>query len=106
MIYDGPAVDPFPFVRALRGLHFFCQHAGESPCSRKAKYPGMCAHGPSFITRYNPNLLPPFVILLLIDLTRLQRAFGINDPTPCGINDPAIKGREYKLDAVGNPLDA
>jgi hypothetical protein len=65
-------------------LHFGailpCQHAGECPTPQ---LPGT-----------TPHLIPPALILLLIDLTRLQRAFGINDPTPCGINDPAMKGRE------------
>ncbi len=51
-------------------------------------------------------LLPPVLILPLVDLTRLQRAFGIKNPTPFGINDPAMKGREYKLNAVVNPQDA
>ena len=32
------------------------------------------------ITRYPLNLIPPVLNVLLIDLTRLQRALGINDP--------------------------
>ncbi len=61
---------------------------------------------PPQLPGFAPNLIPPVLILLLIDLARLLRAFGINDPTPCGIHDPAMQGREYKLNLVGIPLDA
>jgi hypothetical protein len=42
---DGPACQPYSplYERCVAGepLTPCCQHAGESPCNRKAKYPGM-----------------------------------------------------------------
>ena len=70
MIDEGPAYDPFPFVQALRGLHYLCQHAGKSPCSRKAKYPGMCASDASFIRKVNPLIsLTPYLYYTTNDLS-------------------------------------
>ena len=81
MIDEGPAYDPFPFVQALRGLHYLCQHAGKSPCSRKAKYPGMCASDASFIRKVNPLIYSPLIFTILLTILVSVRSTHIYDFT-------------------------
>ena len=49
---------------------------------------------------------PPALILLLTILPGCNGCPGLMTQQPCGINDPAMKGREDTLNAVGNPREA
>jgi hypothetical protein len=81
---DRP-VNPHPFVRALRGYGPRSPAANtQVTCSRRLSTLGcMGETGPSQGTL--PHLLPPVLIKLLIDLTRLQRAVGLMTHTRAGL---------------------